>query len=326
MGWIIEIITQLIEIKKSKNIYMAVIKKIAKKNPKIASFLKKSKSLYADIHNPKSWFNILKNSTKDEIETIAKVKKTVEKWTETKSYYKLDKPGYNSKNLELDNEMNGKSEWVNLSSSWLQAGIWEITSRNKVMGSLTIKIKNYPKIYTYPIVPYQVWVAMKNAKGSNGSGAGSAFWKFWLHDWLPSTLRQKVLNDLKKNEITSKDAIEVFKQQTHKSALQFFKSNGKKNTFGNLNKIWYQSYGGKGYRTKKIAEFKKYNYYNSRYITYKNVRKTKSYINIEPIKVKVKKPTAYGQILRDYDDFIKMKSTKKQIKNIVGLHKKKKKK
>lgn len=305
MQWVIEIIVNIMEKKAAEKAYAKIFLQLYKKYEQY----KKLKSLYAAIKDPKQWLRLLSKATKKELETIAKVTKELDKYTETKSYYKLDKGEYDKKNQELTNELEGKGNWVKLSSSWLEAGIWEQTNRNKVMGSLTIKIQNYPKQYTYPIVPYQVWVAMKNASGRNGTGAGSAFWKFWLREWLPSNLRAKVLKDLASGEITSNDAREVFKNITSKSATGFYRSNGKKNTQGSLNKAWYATYGGKGYRTNLIKNYKKYNYYNSRIITYKNFNRTKfAGYKIEPITKTVVKPTKYAQVAKD---ILRFKSKKK---------------
>ncbi|WP_342266629.1 hypothetical protein [Spiroplasma endosymbiont of Villa modesta] len=39
---------------------------------------------------------------------------------------------------------------------------------------------------------------MTQAKGKNGSGAGTIFWKFWNRKWLPSQLRKYVKSELAK--------------------------------------------------------------------------------------------------------------------------------
>lgn len=51
---------------------------------------------------------------------------------------------------------------------------------------------------TYPAFPQEIWILMTQAKGKNGTGAGTIFWKFWNRKWLPSQLRKYVKSELAK--------------------------------------------------------------------------------------------------------------------------------
>ena len=94
-----------------------------------------------------------------------------------------------------DNETRRK-----LSSSWVQYGSFQ-QIRESVLGMLTIWVNSDadPKHrwygpYTYPYVNRDIWTAMLQAKGKNGSGAGSVMWSYFLRSWLPSALRKFVVS------------------------------------------------------------------------------------------------------------------------------------
>lgn len=87
-------------------------------------------------------------------------------------------------------EANNKAqETKNLSSSWIRRGSWNPISSGS-SGELTIWTKKGKIGYTYPGVEYKVWIAMKNAKGKNGSGAGSVFWAMYLRQFKNSSFGQ----------------------------------------------------------------------------------------------------------------------------------------
>lgn len=85
----------------------------------------------------------------------------------------------------------------NLSSSWIKKGKFKKISKKFDTGELTIWIqsdksnKSYGP-YTYPLFERSVWSLMKLAKGKNGTGAGSVFWKYYLHSYYPSAFRKYV--------------------------------------------------------------------------------------------------------------------------------------
>ncbi len=63
---------------------------------------------------------------------------------------------------------------IKLSSSFLQYGIFETTGNDPNEGKLTLAIDN--KEYDMGIVKARIWIAMTQAIGKNGSGAGSVLW------------------------------------------------------------------------------------------------------------------------------------------------------
>lgn len=81
------------------------------------------------------------------------------------------------------------AETSSLSSSWIKRGHWSPVGTG-VSGDLTIWTKKGKIGYTYPGVDYKIWVAMKGAKGQNGSGAGSVFWALYLRQFKKSTFGQ----------------------------------------------------------------------------------------------------------------------------------------
>lgn len=100
---------------------------------------------------------------------------------------------------------NENLQWTSLSSSWIQLGMFETVNKAARTGNLTIMINsdNNPKQlwygpYTYPGIKIEIWELMQQAKGKNGTGAGSVFWRYWLHKWLPSQVRAYVKSRLAK--------------------------------------------------------------------------------------------------------------------------------
>lgn len=72
-----------------------------------------------------------------------------------------------------------------LSSSWLAYGIFIPVQKNVLgqwNGVLRLTVSTGKgKSYNYFNVPYETWVGMREALGSFGSGAGSVFWRRYLH-------------------------------------------------------------------------------------------------------------------------------------------------
>lgn len=103
------------------------------------------------------------------------------------------------KDLFKENYADSK-EWVNLQSSWIKYGKYEMTNKVVNTGNMTLIFQ--PKAvmygpYTYPSVPADVWLALKNAP----SNAGTLFWRIWLRVWLPSMIREEVKKGLRKKGI-----------------------------------------------------------------------------------------------------------------------------
>ena len=69
---------------------------------------------------------------------------------------------------------------MKLSSSFLQYGLFTIDKNNKNTGKLILAISG--KEYDFGRVKSSLWLAMVQAKGINGTGAGSVLWNtLWRH-------------------------------------------------------------------------------------------------------------------------------------------------
>ncbi|WP_342254557.1 hypothetical protein [Spiroplasma endosymbiont of Zeiraphera isertana] len=109
-------------------------------------------------------------------------------------------------NLFKENEEQiPENAWELLSSSWFKKGRFIVDNKNLKVGTLTTLFQSdndkrqiWYGPYTYPTFPQEIWILMTQAKGKNGSGAGTIFWKFWNRKWLPSQLRKYVKSELSK--------------------------------------------------------------------------------------------------------------------------------
>jgi hypothetical protein len=90
-------------------------------------------------------------------------------------------------NKDFTQNANQLSQSSSFSSSWLVAGsfVKQYEVKGVVFGSLTIATKQGNKTYTYYDVPLITYQLMKQAKGMNGTGAGSVFWKTYLRGNFP---------------------------------------------------------------------------------------------------------------------------------------------
>ena len=94
-----------------------------------------------------------------------------------------------------------------LSSSWLVYGVFLPTADVRydgLVGALNLTLKN-GKSYTWYNVPYTVWQDMFNAKGSYGTGAGTAFWAGYLDKYISfgktTATRLKRLANIERRQI-----------------------------------------------------------------------------------------------------------------------------
>lgn len=101
--------------------------------------------------------------------------------------------------VELDEAQ--EVEMRSLSSSWIVTGHWVPNPDNET-GSLTITTIT-GGTYTYYQVPIMTWVKMKLARGKNGTGAGSAFWKGYLHRY-ESRIKSLQLKKIKQQALAFK--------------------------------------------------------------------------------------------------------------------------
>ena len=110
---------------------------------------------------PSSYYNKIKGQLKSNIKSFIKGK-------DLNLYERTDEPNFDS-----------PYDFAILSSSWIISGAWSGGYGNK-RGILTLDFKGAKHSYTYFNVSIEVWEAMKAARGRNGTGAGSVFWKKYL--------------------------------------------------------------------------------------------------------------------------------------------------
>lgn len=141
-------------------------------------------NIFTDINKLRQISKILKTSPKKIFEDFVKQPEQFAK--------KLGSMG--SKQRKAFSEALGEAtqkaaETKSLSSSWIKKGSWNPVGSGS-SGDLTIWTKKGKIGYTYPGVDYRIWTAMKNAKGQNGSGAGSVFWTMYLRQFKSSNFGQ----------------------------------------------------------------------------------------------------------------------------------------
>lgn len=261
------------EVKKyAENKVISKIIKWYKTYKNIREKIGRVKHIYNLVVNPNNWLKALQNLPKSEINSFLKELNNwrrfynepqfknneryiyedeaetvgMETNPETQAF-RINKAKFDKAMNELNQEMSGKGKWVDLSSSWLKRGMYKMIFKDKMLGALSIETKTSETIYVYPLVPYDVWIMMKEANGMNGGGAGTQFWKYWLHKWMPSALRRKIKNDFHNKQI-GKDEYNIAMEQANKSANAWIRSNSAKNEKGALNREWYDQQGGKGFR------------------------------------------------------------------------------
>lgn len=102
-------------------------------------------------------------------------------------------------NKDFTQNANTLSQSSSFSSSWLVAGnfVKQYEVKGVVFGSLTIATKQGNKTYTYFDVPLITYQLMKQAKGINGTGAGSVFWKTYLRGNFPVQSKARISKAIK---------------------------------------------------------------------------------------------------------------------------------
>lgn len=217
------VISLIIRMLGAEAIEAKILAKLAAKSPKFAKVLKGAKKL-KDLHksfkrvmnyiDPNYLLSELLNLPKNQIAKYLKFKK--DDFLKILKNHKIDEKNLqgdlkslkNSFKESYDNYMNGVTDnkdnqsWVKMSSSWIQRGLYNRIS-NTNNGIMTIfirsdkdKKKRLYGPYIYPLIPIEVWTAMVRAKGKNGTGAGTVFWRMWLRKWLKSYLRDHTYKKL----------------------------------------------------------------------------------------------------------------------------------
>lgn len=181
------------------------LEKVAPKFARVVSAIKKgqqtlnSMKKYLKYVDPNELISMLKKMPKQMLNQFISNKKTkleldLENAKEFTKWAQQQNKTVQKDFKEMWNDyLNGDGgEFVILSSSWIKTGQYKSTTEG--IGTLTINIQRDgdSKLYgpyTYPVVPLRVWALMKQAKGKNGSGAGSVFWKLYLHGFIKSGIR-----------------------------------------------------------------------------------------------------------------------------------------
>lgn len=105
---------------------------------------------------------------------------------------------------QIETENAQEVEFRVLSSGWIVSGHWVPNDDNNVVenGALTITTKT-GGTYTYYQVPIRTWALMKLARGKNGSGAGTEFWRGYLHRYQ-SRIKTLQLKEIKQQALAFK--------------------------------------------------------------------------------------------------------------------------
>lgn len=194
-----EVATELMEFIVTKSPKFAKIINVVKTTKQTVGTIKK----YLKYVDPNELLSIIKGMPAKIINSLVS-KREASLGLDFKSAQDFTKWAQNQKNIAAKdfNEMwndylNGDGgEFVQLSSSWLHTGQYKSTTQG--IGTLTVMIRTKKLYgpYTYPAVPLKVWNMMKNAKGRNGSGAGTVFWRLYLHQFIHSALREAAYTEI----------------------------------------------------------------------------------------------------------------------------------
>ncbi|QIA67096.1 hypothetical protein [Spiroplasma citri] len=150
--------------------------------------IKKETSQFKKLYNwtdPRNILQYLKKATKQEINSLLD---------------KIEKRSLEQGKNLFNEQYQDSKEWVNIQSSWIKYGKFEMTNKITNTGNATFLFQPKVKVYgpyTYPSMPADVWLAIKNANAN----AGTLFWRIWLRVWLPSMIRKHVKEGLKNKGI-----------------------------------------------------------------------------------------------------------------------------
>ncbi|WP_339047720.1 hypothetical protein [Spiroplasma endosymbiont of Colias croceus] len=212
---IIRIIYSALETNDIRTAIISLLK-LYSKNQSLKSVLDSENVNEEELDQPYSTFNpniikklisILKPSELTELKT--QLDKLVFK--PIKKINKLFKDNDNKESESNEEDNKDDKGWIILSSSWFKKGLFYKSNQSLKFGVLqglfqsdTSKNKRWYGVYTYPNVPEETWNLMKAAKGKNGNGAGTIFWRYFLRGFLPSQIRSYVKKQLKEQKGISK--------------------------------------------------------------------------------------------------------------------------
>lgn len=152
---------------------------LLKKGLEKYGIIKKDVSQFRKLYNwtdPRKILQYLKKATKQEINSLLD---------------KIEKRSLEQGKDLFNEQYKDSKEWVQLQSSWMKYGKFELTNKITNTGNTTFLFQPKVKVYgpyTYPSMPADVWLALKNAN----SNAGTLFWRIWLRVWLPSMIRRHI--------------------------------------------------------------------------------------------------------------------------------------
>lgn len=147
MGQIFILLLEAIEVEAEVSVLQSILKIF-----KTTSKAKVKSMLKLGIKNPKTLLKGLKNNQMSQLLDLLKKNNFNEK-----------------KQFEIINNFKGQ---IGLSSSFLQYGIF--IKKGNFSGELFLSMNG--KLYDFGLVPTSIWLAMVQAKGMNGTGAGSVLW------------------------------------------------------------------------------------------------------------------------------------------------------
>ncbi|WP_425380248.1 hypothetical protein [Spiroplasma endosymbiont of Stenodema calcarata] len=197
-------------------------------------------------------------------EFSTKLKQYLKKATKQEINSLLDKIEKRSleqgKNL-FNEQYQDSKEWVNIQSSWIKYGKFELTNKITNTGNAIFLFQSKVKVYgpyTYPSMPADIWLAIKNANAN----AGTLFWRIWLRVWLPSMIRKNIKDNLKnkgiyygkisKNFINAKD-IDDLRKYIRKLEQNFYRNIGrdKRRTVREIGTYQWKKNQGQQFKNKR---------------------------------------------------------------------------
>lgn len=203
----IKIVTTILRANPKKIVQGKLFKVLNKYGGKaITQQISGAKQVLQIAQNPTKLVSILRKANGQEIKEVLQEIEIENKELFKKIKHQLD---IEKNKTKLDDRINKAKtitkevEEATLSSSWLTWGSYRQIG-NSGLGILSLKTKKGATTYIYPAVPYRVWKLMREAQATPppfpkgaGTGAGSVLWKQFLRVWLPSSLRDYVLEHKK---------------------------------------------------------------------------------------------------------------------------------
>ncbi|KAI93160.1 hypothetical protein [Spiroplasma melliferum] len=269
---------------------------LLKKGLEQYGLIKKEASQFKKLYNwtdPRKILQYLKVASKKEINSLLD---------------KIEKRSLQQGKDLFNEQYKDSKEWVQLQSSWMKYGKFELTNKITNTGSATFLFQPKAKVYgpyTYPSMPADVWLALKNAN----SNAGTLFWRIWLRVWLPSMIRRHIKLGL----ITDKNIRHGKKSDTFIQALVVSPKevNDVRKYIRKLEQGFYHNIGHD--KRRSVKQIGTYKWKRNQAQQFRNKRR--DFINKYS---KINEPIQFAKTIRNTQSLLKqfVKTTKKIQKEI----------